>query len=381
MGSQRALGHREVDPPERSAQSPWLALNTFCSFSRMDSVTEPAEERDAGPRIRYFTGVLEQRAGQSLLFDGSCWLRVAIDADVDTSELTGFYERWVVTFGHGTVTARPWSVSRRGRSSGVGREQPGHQGSETAIAGKVAVLFTESVEGVDPDDGVAFRSTRHKVNAVWSRQDRDETLFMDDEGEIVAKWPTRLVQRIDWGAHSRRDGTALASAGSDTVDKAAWQRTIRSEHACAYSHWTVAEEQALRSKWSKRLPIGEIGRLHARPLGEIEARLVRLGLVDPILSGRVSNDEGPTALERRPRSLNADGSRVSESTPSPSVGSREWLDRVKSDYPCAYEDWSAEEDQRLRGEWEAGVPVAEISKIHERTRGAIRARLARLGLR
>lgn len=41
--------------------------------------------------------------------------------------------------------------------------------------------------------------------------------------------------------------------------------------------------------------------------------------------------------------------------------------------------WSEEEDQRLTAAFDAGTPVAELARAHERSRGAITSRLVRLG--
>jgi hypothetical protein len=41
--------------------------------------------------------------------------------------------------------------------------------------------------------------------------------------------------------------------------------------------------------------------------------------------------------------------------------------------------WGEEEDQRLAAAFDAGTPVAELARVHERSRGAITSRLVRLG--
>jgi hypothetical protein len=46
----------------------------------------------------------------------------------------------------------------------------------------------------------------------------------------------------------------------------------------------------------------------------------------------------------------------------------------------AGEPWSDQEDQRLREAFGGGMSVADLASSHERTRGAIVARLVRLGL-
>ena len=41
--------------------------------------------------------------------------------------------------------------------------------------------------------------------------------------------------------------------------------------------------------------------------------------------------------------------------------------------------WAEEEDQRLLATFDAGTPVAELARTHERTTGSINSRLIRLG--
>lgn len=41
--------------------------------------------------------------------------------------------------------------------------------------------------------------------------------------------------------------------------------------------------------------------------------------------------------------------------------------------------WSADEDQRLLAGFDGGQPVAELARLHQRSNGAIRSRLKRLG--
>ncbi len=55
-----------------------------------------------------------------------------------------------------------------------------------------------------------------------------------------------------------------------------------------------------------------------------------------------------------------------------------YMQKIKRVKAQAYESWSADEDQRLRNEWSGGIKITEIARIHERTIGAIRARLKKL---
>jgi hypothetical protein len=55
--------------------------------------------------------------------------------------------------------------------------------------------------------------------------------------------------------------------------------------------------------------------------------------------------------------------------------------RVRQRYLQAYKSWSPDEDERLRKSYEQGSSITELASQHQRTPGAIRARLAKLGLR
>ena len=57
------------------------------------------------------------------------------------------------------------------------------------------------------------------------------------------------------------------------------------------------------------------------------------------------------------------------------------VSRVRHRYSQAYKSWSLDEDERLRKSYEQGSSIAELASQHQRTPGAIRARLAKLGLR
>lgn len=56
------------------------------------------------------------------------------------------------------------------------------------------------------------------------------------------------------------------------------------------------------------------------------------------------------------------------------------VDSIRRTHPRAYEPWSAEEDQRLRTQYEEGIDIPELARVFLRQQGAIRSRLKRLGL-
>lgn len=52
----------------------------------------------------------------------------------------------------------------------------------------------------------------------------------------------------------------------------------------------------------------------------------------------------------------------------------------ESEFNSAYEPWTEKETEKLRFEYESGIPIAKIARNHGRTRGAIRSRLKKEGL-
>lgn len=55
------------------------------------------------------------------------------------------------------------------------------------------------------------------------------------------------------------------------------------------------------------------------------------------------------------------------------------LDEIRRKYPRAYERWTSDEDQRLRQKFNEGSPIADLAKIFQRRKSAIRSRLGKLG--
>lgn len=56
------------------------------------------------------------------------------------------------------------------------------------------------------------------------------------------------------------------------------------------------------------------------------------------------------------------------------------LDNVRRIYPRAYAKWTAEEDERLKEQYQQGIGIPELAKSFQRKQSAIRSRLAKLGL-
>lgn len=69
------------------------------------------------------------------------------------------------------------------------------------------------------------------------------------------------------------------------------------------------------------------------------------------------------------------GMRLSDEV-RPKVG----FDEIRQVYPKAYEKWTAEEDERLKNEFRREESVEALAKLFLRQPGAIKSRLAKLGL-
>jgi hypothetical protein len=56
------------------------------------------------------------------------------------------------------------------------------------------------------------------------------------------------------------------------------------------------------------------------------------------------------------------------------------LEEIRKKYPRAYESWTENEDDQLISQYNEKLTIREIANRHQRQRGAIRARLIKLGL-
>ena len=140
------------------------------------------------------------------------------------------------------------------------------------------VWFSSPVEGVDPTDGATIVANRHSIPAAKLVQDRDETIFMDGDGQILGRWPTRSIECVEWPRGFEPDEEV--PTGSK-----AWRSAVQSRHVNAYRKWTEPEEEQLRSEFDAGMTPGDMAIVHGRQVGGIEARLLRLGLIP---------DNGPT---------------------------------------------------------------------------------------
>jgi hypothetical protein len=156
----------------------------------------------------------------------------------------------------------------------------------------ISVRFTAPVEGVDPFRGDVVVSKRHRVAAVYIRQDRAETLFVNDEGEVVARWATGLIERIDWPGEGDEAPDLKPRVGT-----LQWREEIQDRHRNAYQAWTAAEEAALAEEFQNGRTVAQMAESHERRPGGITARLVRLGLVQRDTSQSAIGPPPPAVVE------------------------------------------------------------------------------------
>ena len=55
-------------------------------------------------------------------------------------------------------------------------------------------------------------------------------------------------------------------------------------------------------------------------------------------------------------------------------------DEVRQKHPRAYEKWTSDEDERLRGQYQTGLDILGLAAMLQRQPSAIRSRLIKLGL-
>jgi len=134
----------------------------------------------------------------------------------------------------------------------------------------IVITFKEAVLGKDPIDGTKFLSNRHKVSAEWARQDGLETLFITN-GEIVAKWPTRIIDLITWP-----NGAEIPTTPREFADRMA---EIKLKYPKAWSKWSWEEEQQLIAFFNSGYSVKEIAEKMGRAPGGIFSRLKKIEII------------------------------------------------------------------------------------------------------
>lgn len=131
---------------------------------------------------------------------------------------------------------------------------------------EVVVEFTQPVTGPGAPGAERCEATQHRFVASGIAPGAGELLFMLAD-EIVERWPTELVARIEWFRPGKGQGTYSLEAKRETDPH-------------AYERWTDDEEDQLRSEHAGGLSVAEMAEAHGRNQGAVRSRLQRL-LLDP----------------------------------------------------------------------------------------------------
>lgn len=143
----------------------------------------------------------------------------------------------------------------------------------------VFVHFTEPTEGADPDDGETFAATRHRVVATAVHPGGSETMFVDEGGAVVARWPTDAIERITWPVAASSSG--LNGSGKPAFRSKEWIAAQRETNPRAFERWDSAEAQQLIDEFHAGRTADEMAKQHGRGTGAIMHRLISQELVAP----------------------------------------------------------------------------------------------------
>jgi hypothetical protein len=135
----------------------------------------------------------------------------------------------------------------------------------------VRVRFTEPVEGPDPYASRRTTDDRHEFKCQWLRHRGAETLF-GIEDEVVEHWLTEHIQMIEW----RVDEVTTRQGSHKGISLA--KRRLSDGAARLGAAWTDEEDTQLREEHASGLSLDEMANVHARNVGGIRSRLIRLGL-------------------------------------------------------------------------------------------------------
>lgn len=135
----------------------------------------------------------------------------------------------------------------------------------------VSIRFKKPVSGKDPFDHTDIVSTKHWVSANWAKQDGNETLLLDEEGTVMASWPTSDLESIQWpyGDSIKPSPEAF----KQRMDE------IKSLYPKAWTKWDEAEDTSLINEYDAKMSLDEMCSSHERAPGGICSRLKKLGRV------------------------------------------------------------------------------------------------------
>lgn len=159
---------------------------------------------------------------------------------------------------------------------------------------KVVVWLREVVR-----DGVTSKSTivmiQHEIRATRLLQDAQVSVFLDSNGEVVAKYQTSLIVDIEWPASVQPPSDLLElrikprrlSADAEAYpDESSlrdlppgseeWRTAVSDLHPRAYLPWSDEEDDQLRKECAEGLTYREIAVIHQRRKGGISSRVAHL---------------------------------------------------------------------------------------------------------
>jgi hypothetical protein len=114
-------------------------------------------------------------------------------------------------------------------------------------------------------------SKTHAFPATWARIDGSRTIFLDDEGEIYADWPTEIVDSIKWPNEKKLK--ASRESHNERMAK------IKEKYPRAWNAWSEQEDSTLTNEFKERTDFDLMCAIHERAPGGINSRLKKLDLI------------------------------------------------------------------------------------------------------
>jgi hypothetical protein len=114
-------------------------------------------------------------------------------------------------------------------------------------------------------------SKTHAFPATWARIDGSRTIFLDDEGEIYADWPTEIVDSIKWP--NEKKTKASRESHNERMAK------IKEKYPRAWNAWSEQEDSTLTNEFKERTDFDLMCATHERAPGGINSRLKKLDLI------------------------------------------------------------------------------------------------------
>jgi hypothetical protein len=158
---------------------------------------------------------------------------------------------------------------------------------------------------------------------------------------------------------------------------------------------TLSRQEVRRLEGTAAIRLSEAGQ-HRLALGDVWAPGAQLvALVSSVVDMETANWEKRT--ESLARVFSEDGSSASRCVVACLAGAKleeaskiaeeagpkakaYSVEAIRSEYPRAYEKWDSSEEADLRANFDRGLGIQEIARLHGRQSGGIRSRLIRLGL-